>query len=164
MKKIFFLAIAVVFITSCQSDETKYEKKLIANIKELKSIKSIIDSEIDLKHIDKSRYSLNFSSDSITLHLGYFIYDSDLAKRMKELDIKEIRYDKTACSLKEDYDKMYFQLNANGYSQGKVIYFVFDSCGNIKNVKNDRIYQKSISQNWSLFIDSSYPNPIYFSL
>ncbi len=162
MKEIFSIVIAAVFFASCQSDEAKYEKQLIANISKLKRIKDNIDSKMDLENIDRSRYSLNFTSDTIDLHLGYFIYKSDLAKQMKELDINSIRYDKTACSLTKDYDTMYFKLNSSGYSKGKVIYFVFDSCGGLINLKNEKIYRKSVYRNWSLFIDSDYPKSYLF--
>ncbi|PWG77986.1 hypothetical protein [Pararcticibacter amylolyticus] len=162
MKKVLFFIVAATLIASCKSDEAKYEKELTANIKELTNIKNNIDHQIRVKDIDRSRYSLNFTSDSTDLHSGYFIYDEEVAKSMKELNIKSIRYDKTPCTLKKDYDTMYFQLDDVGVSKGRVVYFVFDSCGVAENVKNKKTYRKRVSENWSLYIDSNYPSSYIF--
>lgn len=128
----------------------------------MESIKSKIDRTIDLKNIDRSRYSLNFTSDTVDLHLGYFIYDKEVAELMKGSDIEIIRYDKTSCSFMKDYDTMYFQLDNISLSKRQVIYFVFDSCGKFVNVKNGKVYRKSVLKNWSLYIDSNYPNSYLF--
>lgn len=164
VSKLKFLGIVLglIVISSCESRVSNYESLLKENVQALDSLRKYINMKIESQNVPKDRFSLIFTADTQDLHINYYLYNSYIASQMKQLNIKEIRYDKTVCSFTKNFDTMFFQLKSDKLYPDKVVYFVYDSCDKKYNVKTNKIYQKSILKNWSVLIDASYPSSMKF--
>lgn len=158
-KKVVLYVCIFLAVTSCGRNENKHLNTLKENVSKYNDLKAFIELRYD-----------NILTDSISkrerivfvdcvkeqrLSPDYICDDVEVLKRMKNLDLREIRFERKVCNKGQFFTEIYFQKEK--FFHYPIVYFLYEYCGVTQELETQTIYYKPIDSNWSLYIDSNYP-------
>lgn len=166
MKKRFvrilgFLLIFFIF-SSCGRNEGKYLKQLDSeNVMKLESLLHYIENKYNktINDSTSNRQRIVFvdCKKEDKLSKDYICCDYEVLKRMEELKITEVCFEKIYgnCNSNGKFSEVYFRKKKWFYYP--VVYFLYEYCETKEALETPTIYYHPVNKHWSLYIDSNYP-------
>lgn len=156
----WFLFIFILTV-SCGENREEHLSYLSNNLEKLENLQRTIESRYGyiLSDSTDNRNRIVFIDCEVEGNLSkdYFCNDKLILEIMKELELREVRFEKkgTPCVKSSMYNEVYFQRKKINYSP--IVYYMYEYCGTGKVFESQTIFYSPIDSHWSVYIDSNYP-------
>lgn len=149
------------FFLSCSEDRESRLSKLKENLSLLNDLRFKIESRyaVRLSDTTSERHYLIFRDCGRDWKISedYVCDDAEVMRQMNLMGIKEIEFRRTnrSCSEQSIFNEVYFLIDHS--DRFSTVSYLYEYCGTGSKYESDNIYYEPVDNNWSLYIDSSFP-------
>lgn len=146
----------LLVLASCSIDKEKELTTLEENIDSYDKLRLLIENKYENRFSQGGRPRLVFlDCEEVEKSVQDYICDDDrILSEMKNLGIKEIRFERKKCE-NNFYSEVYFQKSK--FNHYPILYYLFERCGAGDPFESRNIFYEPVNDYWGLYIDSSFP-------